>query len=147
MSPDDARLVADHLAILEVLARYARGVDTRRWAAVRACFTDDAVVEGTRAQGPVDDYLATMRVTLAPFVVTSHLITNPIVELQGDTASVESTCLALHWRSVDSERGAVDDMSMQVSFDDNFARGDDGWRIRRRTVTAAWTTQFVPPIS
>ncbi len=47
----DLQSVADKIEIHELLARYARGVDTHDWELWRSVFTDDAVVDGPSATG------------------------------------------------------------------------------------------------
>ena len=48
----------DREHIAKVPRAYSRGVDRRDWALVRACFSEDCFVDGSRASAPIDDYLA-----------------------------------------------------------------------------------------
>ena len=58
--------------IAKVPRAYSRGVDRRDWALVRACFADDAYVDGSRASAPIDEYLAGLIPGVEHFPVTMH---------------------------------------------------------------------------
>jgi hypothetical protein len=67
-----------------------------------------------------------------------HSITNPIIELDGDRAFVESQFDSTHRLALDDE-GAVD-RRVQGRYLDVFARRDGRWRIlhRRIVIDATW---------
>ena len=45
----DVQALADRLAIHELLARYARGVDEKDWELYRSVFTEDATIDYSSA--------------------------------------------------------------------------------------------------
>ena len=49
----DAQAVQDKLEIHELMARYARGVDTKDWELWKSVFTPDALVDYSSAGAPV----------------------------------------------------------------------------------------------
>lgn len=93
------------LAVLEaadasrtVLYDYAAAVDSRDWARLRACFTDDAVMAmGTDEIRGADSIVTSLRGMLPDEFVTQHLLVNPrVVSNDGTSVIVESTIYYLH---------------------------------------------------
>jgi SnoaL-like domain len=83
----------DRLEIQDLLARYARGVDTKDWALWRTVFTPDAHIDYRSAGGIEGDREAVakwLEESLAAFPMTQHFITNIECELDGDTAKVRA---------------------------------------------------------
>lgn len=126
----------DRAAIRDVLLRYARGVDRRDLALVRTCFTPDCAYEGTLARGTITDALARLEDRLGHYTGTMHLMGNQLIELDGDTATSETPCVAYH--RVARVAGAVADFVTGVRYLDELARDGDHWRIRRRAVRLDW---------
>ena len=80
------------------MARYAACIDDQQWEQYRRCFTGDAEFSGF-AEGlirGVDDWMAFVRETLAPYRRTQHLIGLPLVELDGDKAAARTPLQARH---------------------------------------------------
>ena len=77
---------------LEVLRafpqRYARAVDERDHDALVALFDPDGSVDGTRGQQPVSDYLESMRAMPRAYNGSTHLMGDPLIELEAGVADV-----------------------------------------------------------
>ncbi len=89
----DAQAVEDQLEIHELLARYARGVDTRDWELWQSVFTADALVDYSSAGAPVGkpaEVAAWLEAGLQVVPMTQHLISNIEVALDGDRAKVRA---------------------------------------------------------
>jgi hypothetical protein len=85
----DVQDVADKIEIQELLARYARGVDTHDWQLWRSVFTDDAVVDYSRsgiASGSRDEIAGVLEQAFEGIPWATHHITNIEIELDGDRA-------------------------------------------------------------
>jgi 3-phenylpropionate/cinnamic acid dioxygenase small subunit len=85
--------VADKLEIHELLARYARGVDTHDWELWKSVFTEDAVVDYSQSGvlcGSRDEVAAFLAEGFATIPWATHHITNIEVELDGDRAEVRA---------------------------------------------------------
>src|SRR5262249_60795868 len=83
----DMQAVADKLEIHELLARYARGVDTKDWALYRSVFTPDATIDYTSAgavAGPRDEVAAWLEAGVVNIPMTPHFISNIEVEAARD---------------------------------------------------------------
>ncbi len=118
--------------------RYARGVDRRDWAAVRACFADGAIVEGTRTQGPVDEYLAALRPGVERYVATMHVMANQLVEVDGDRGALETYAVAFHWAASPAGAPHADNLVVGVRYHDDVARHGEDWLITHRRVSGDW---------
>ncbi len=141
----EVRALADRRAVADVVLAYARGVDRRDWAAVRACFEEDAVVEGTVHQAPLEPYLRSLVEGVEHFPATMHFMGNQLVEVEGDTAEVETYAVAFHWMG--DPPGAPHDGNLVVGvrYLDRLVRSPGGWRIRLRRVSSEWRRGSYPP--
>jgi len=132
----DARLrpaaALDRLAIRDLLYRYARGVDRRDVAAVRACFTPDCRYDGALASGTVADMLAALPAAMARYERTMHFMGEPAVDLDGDAARSETPTVAYHMLP---EGGGM--RVVHVVYRDSLRRTGAGWRIVERNVRRA----------
>ena len=126
-------LAADRDAIRDLLARYTYSGDRGRVAELAACFAADGVLEfpGNTATGP-----ATIVAALsggagtrnpAPTFVRHH-ITNPLIEVDGDTASARS------YFTVHTDIGP----DHSGTYSDRLVRAADGWRFAHRLVRIDW---------
>jgi 3-phenylpropionate/cinnamic acid dioxygenase small subunit len=89
----DTQAVQDTLEIHVLLARYARGVDTKDWELWRSVFTADALLDYSSAGAPVGspaDVGAWLEQGLKVVPMTQHFISNIEVELSGDRAKVRA---------------------------------------------------------
>ena len=83
----------DKIEIQELLARYARGVDTRDWELWKSVFTEDAVLDYTSAGIPLgtrDETAAIFSQAFTGITWAQHFITNIEVDLDGDRAKVRA---------------------------------------------------------
>ena len=85
----DLQQVHDKIEIGELLARYARGVDTHDWDLWRAVFTPDAVLDYSSAGIPAgsrDDIATMFEAAFETIPMAMHYISNIEIELDGDRA-------------------------------------------------------------
>ena len=89
--------VADRLAILDLLARYTRGVDRCDLVVLSAVWAPDAVVDygagATDAAAWAEGLVAALQ---THFLRTQHMLGQSIIDLDGDTARAETYCRAYH---------------------------------------------------
>jgi len=125
----------DHVAVLNLLHRYAELVDLGDFAGVGRLL-DDAVVTVEGVPGEQRGG-ATIQAVLEGWTRryadgtprTTHVLTNPIVEVDAEagTASIRSKYTVFQ---------QVDDLALQPiiagRYHDRFARSDDGWRFVAR---------------
>lgn len=130
------RSIEQRLAILEDVRaietlkwRYLRACDRKQPELVRACFTDDAVIdfEGFPMFTDPDSFVAIYRqYGCVPNIVDMHHGQNPIVEVAGDRAT---GWFDLFFFQIDTE--ARRHTQLAVSYDDEFVRQDGRWLIAR----------------
>jgi 3-phenylpropionate/cinnamic acid dioxygenase small subunit len=119
--------------IEDVLLRYASGIDQRDWALFRSCFADDCDADygdiGTwQSADAITNFMQEMHDPLGP---TLHRISNPVLKMNGaDEATARCYVDALVMGP-----GSTSVNRVAGYYDDNLARGADGWKITRRRFT------------
>jgi hypothetical protein len=89
----DLQGAADKIEIHELLARYARGVDTRDWELWKSVFTAEATVDYSRSGIPCgtrDEVAEVLRMAFEGIPWATHHISNIEVDLDGDRAKVRA---------------------------------------------------------
>jgi len=89
----DLQALHDKIEIRELLARYARGVDSKDWELWKSVFTPDATFDYSSAGAPVgsrDELAAWLERGMSTVPMTQHFITNVEIELDGDRAKVRA---------------------------------------------------------
>ncbi len=83
----------DKQEITEVLYRYARAVDRKDFDRVADCYFPDAIDNHGGYIGTVAGLIEDMKSRHATIDSSLHYVTNVLIDLDGDTADVESYCL------------------------------------------------------
>ena len=132
----DPRRLADVHAIEQVLYRYAVAIDTYDLDAFDEIFTPDAQLD-TSVTGTLTPagYRARCEEVLPGLDATHHLLANPLVTVDGDTATVRTYYQAQHARN-GCPGGSL--LMLGGWIDDELVRTADGWRIARRRGRAVW---------
>jgi hypothetical protein len=138
------RELRDRDEIGRLIRTYAHGVDRRDWSLVRSCFADDAEAQGSRSTGPIEPYLAALRPGVEFYPTTMHFMGNQLIELDGDTAHVETYAVAYHWKDEVAGTDHPENLVVGVRYLDTLQRRDEGWRITRRQVAPDWRTGPYP---
>jgi 3-phenylpropionate/cinnamic acid dioxygenase small subunit len=130
--------IADRFAIAEVLYRYSTALDTRDWALLHEVFTPDGVYRmGVRGEFTGPDAIAEkLQEVLGRLDATQHLIGNPMIVVEGDTARCSSYVRAQHYRTRHATGGNTLDMG--GTYVDELVRTEDGWRIAHRVLEITW---------
>jgi hypothetical protein len=136
----DLRALQDRLDIHELLARYARGVDTKDWDLYRSVFTDDAHIDYSSAgaaAGTRDEVTAFLEAAFEAIPWAQHYITNVEIDLDGDTAHV----LAMFFNPMQLP-GMNQPSSCGGFYHHDLVRTPDGWKSRRLVEESRW---FINP--
>jgi hypothetical protein len=122
-----------HLKVLELLARYAHGLDDGDVSAVLACFALDARADYNGGAISLNGHAE-----LEPFFKealgkpSTHLFSNTIVEVDGETATTRSSAVAFVTRTEGqvTVRGLV--------YETRCGRDGDEWKFRQLTHRLTW---------
>ncbi|MET0269253.1 MAG: nuclear transport factor 2 family protein [Sphingomonas sp.] len=140
-APDGLRALRDERDILRGLARFARVLDAKDWAALGDVFADEIAFDygqGERLGMPA--LAEQMRRYLDACGGTQHLLGSILVDPDGDRAVSRAYVQARHQRRGDGG-GAVFDSNGE--YVDRWERRAEGWRIVRRDVS--WATHGGDP--
>lgn len=123
----------DRSDIIDVLVRYATGIDRRDWPLFRTVFTDDCVLDYGQigSWNGVDAVTEFMDRVHAMAGHTMHRLSNHAIAVDGDTATARTY--------VDSLIMAQDNSSGVSGigfYDDDLVRTSSGWQVARRRFTA-----------
>lgn len=136
----DVSDLLDRSEISDVLARYARGVDRGDWELVRACYHPDARDDHGLYRGDVDGLLEFLQQLAGQLVGTTHHLGNHLIELNGDVAHVETSCLG--WYRTLGRTGAERSVAQGLRYLDRLERRDGTWAIDERVVVLDWEHIF-----
>jgi uncharacterized protein (TIGR02246 family) len=134
---DPVTLLADRLAISDLVHAYAQGVDRREPEAVARLFTEDGVFVAYATPGatePTSRSQGRAEITRAigmarHYKQTTHTVGNHLATVDGDRASGQTRMVAYH---VLGEEGAETLLVWHILYLDEYVRGTEGWRIRER---------------
>lgn len=139
--------MSDHDAIMNALARYARGVDERDFASVAALFTADASIDYAVGGGAVlkaGELAAWLGRSMAIFRMTQHHLGLPVIDMQGETARTRVPVIATHVQQ--RHDGSEVSATLYGTYNHDWARGGDGWRIRTLRFDSHYGIgAFLPP--
>jgi ketosteroid isomerase-like protein len=150
MADDSSRLreLEDKAEIADIINRYGDGVLRGDAEIITSCFGDDAVLDHGHGQtvNGRDAILAYFSnagespsgkavLTFDQKVGSSPVMSNILIELDGDTAHCESTCLAIHYGFTAGEGKVIIRGTRNI---DDLARTPQGWKITHRVHPAQW---------
>jgi ketosteroid isomerase-like protein len=145
--------LADRVALGELVAAYAHHVDRLDPDAIAELFCVDGVlaiydgdpsrVEPDRVRTGRQEIAEAMR-NLSRYDVTTHFLGQQSLQLDGDTATGETYCIAHHILSGGGERRA---RVLSMRYLDRFERNGERWLIAERRLVIDWSDERVLPPS
>jgi len=135
--------VDDIEAIKQLKARYFRTMDTKDWAAMRAVFSDDVVVDTTGSGGNViegaDEFMTFLRGTIGD-VVTVHQGHMPEITLISPTSASGIWALEDRLRYEDGS-----ELQGFGHYHETYEKTGTEWRIKTLTLTRLRMDVTAPP--
>lgn len=126
--------ISDRLEIQELLTRYSHAVDTRDWDALDLVFTPDATIDLSVFGGLSGDFAevrAFLKSSMPYFASYQHLITNIVLDIDGDTARGRTACI--NPMVIDRQDGSQPHVLFcGLWYRDRLVRTAQGWRIAER---------------
>jgi hypothetical protein len=140
---DQLQQFLDRQAITDLVSRYGLMVDSLRFRDATDLFTDGFVFEfptvryALKGGRRVDVVPAEMtsQLGMPPYEATQHVISNVLIELDGDTATVRANLIATHVHRV-AEPSSHFDLGGVYEF--TVRRTDAGWRLSGVKLTQVW---------
>ena len=132
-------LVADRLAISDLVHAYCQGVDRLDAEGVAALFTEDGTFVAYATPGatePTSRSEGRAAITKAigmarHYRQTTHTVGNHLATVDGDRARGETRVVAYH---VLGDEGAETLLVWHIRYLDDYVRGREGWRIKERVL-------------
>lgn len=130
--------MSDRDDIQELMARYGEAIDTKDYVGLAACFAPDANGQWAAMPEPVVGNVAIanfMKGILDRLEATTHMFTNFIIEVNGDTARMQAKIIAQHVR-----RGVPGGETLLAGgrYDAQVRRIDGQWKLSRVRGTSIW---------
>ena len=130
----------DRLALRNLVDSYAIGCDKRDIDILRSVFVDGGTntvhwLDRDPTSMTAPDDLERIPTGLARYDQTFHFVGNHRVQVDGDSASGDTYCIAHHITG-------KDDYVMHIRYEDTYVRTADGWRIGTRDLRLLWTANL-----
>jgi hypothetical protein len=144
MAKLDLEQLADQLELRQIAADYARGVDVPDGKRVADLFLSEGVLRICH-RGKVEpvgervgrEAIAKAMAGLTRYEKTMHVVANQYIDVNGDSATGETYCLAHHIREVEGK--GVMDYVMAIRYLDEYSRTGEGWKIAVRELQVEFT--------
>lgn len=128
---DDLRVVSDHLAIQQALARYCRGIDRLDRAMLESAYWPDGHDDHVVFAGSAPEFIDWALEHLRSDIATWHCLGHSLIVLNGRRAAVETYFQAR------SRRRTADNEIISISsgrYVDEFEERSGEWRVLNRRV-------------
>ena len=130
-------LIADRIALQDVLLKYAAGVDERDFDLYRSCFADDVEVLGFGEETVhgADNWLEFVKAALEQYGATQHMLGPQLATVSGNSATTRTDVQALHY--LKERKGAT--LTLWATYKSNMRRIDGEWKIIRHELVSRGT--------
>ena len=128
-------------AITRLRYLYAQSIDTRDWTQLRSIFTDEISMDFTSYSGgspatlAADDWVEGLKPLFTGLSATQHVMTNPLIEVDGEQATQRMYMKAEHFYQED---GGMSEFAIGGYYDDQLIYADRRWLICGVTLTVLW---------
>ena len=132
---------ADYNEIVRRRYEYALGIDTRDFDLLRSVFTDRITMDFEDYSGQpaatleADDWVAGCKVLFTGLDATQHVMSNPMVDIDGDTARCRMYMKAEHFFR--NDQGDAD-FALGGYYEDRLEKRDGRWLINAVTLKIFW---------
>lgn len=135
----ELQALLDKKAIEEVLVLYLRGCDRADISLVEQAYHPDGWEDhGGTFNGPASEWVDLVRERLPKMGLINHLMTNLMIDLDGDKATAEAYILTASRLRVKGEWFDTRTLARTV---DQFEKRGGAWKIARRTMAWEWNEE------
>ncbi len=133
----DLQTVADRIALMDVMLRYAKGVDQRDMALYASVFADDVEVVGFGAETyhGRDAWVTYVKKALEAFGPTQHMLGPQLATIDGDTAHCRTDVQALHYLKAEPNKT----LTLWATYNTDMKRIGGAWKITRHQLVSRGT--------
>ena len=132
--------ISDHVEINQLIQRYGRALDEKKSDLLKTVFAPDAelvyLLGEQMIKLPMSESDNLFKKFLTKCYWTSHLISNPVLEIRGDTAGSRSHVTATHIQI--KQDGSQNIWIVSGAYEDELVRLSGGWRIKKRIANAPY---------
>jgi 3-phenylpropionate/cinnamic acid dioxygenase small subunit len=131
------------LELLQLMARFATGIDTCDWVLYRSVFTEEIDLDysswrpESRGRWRADDWVARAARVFPGLTATRHALSNVTVFVDDKSARVRANVCADHVL-IDGDGTHV--FTLNGFYDDRCVPTDDGWKISGKRLVVQWCT-------
>ena len=141
MNDSAVNLLADKLAIIELINSFGMSIDLRDWDSFRCLFTeqvefDYSSIGEIAGNLRADNIVKTASKDLGGFQTTQHLITNHLVEIENDIATCKAHVRAMHFLPNKEQESLLE---MGGYYTAKLVRLDSDWKIKSWKFTVLWS--------
>jgi len=125
----DLQDVADRIALMDVMLKYAKGVDQRDMALYASVFADDVEILGFGSEiyHGRDAWVAHVAEALKAYGPTQHMLGPQLAEVSGDTAHCRIDVQALHYLIDEPNKT----LTLWATYNTDMKRVNGEWKIAR----------------
>lgn len=138
-NPEELTALLEREKIRDCIVRLARGEDRRDPAAITAAYWPDSTTDYGVFRGSFDEYLAWVTPGSPAIPVTQHVLGQSLIELDGETARVETHVTSYHRIDTGEEHR---DTVIGGRYLDRLEKRGRAWRIAERTMLYDWYQDF-----
>jgi uncharacterized protein (TIGR02246 family) len=133
----DLQTVADRIALMDVMLKYAKGVDQRDMALYASVFADDVEVVGF---GPDtyhgrDAWVNYVTEALKAYGPTQHMLGPQLATVDGDTAHCRTDVQAMHYMKAEPNKT----LTLWATYNTDMKRVNGEWKIARHHLESRGT--------
>jgi ketosteroid isomerase-like protein len=131
------QLVADRIALMDVMLKYAKGVDERDMALYRSVFADDVQVVGFARNDihGASEWMTFVERALAQYGATQHMLGPQLATVSGDTAHCRTDVQALHYMKDKPNTTLM----LWATYESDMRRVNGEWKIARHQLVPRGT--------
>ena len=134
---DSLQYVADRIACMDVMLKYAKGVDNRDMALYRSVFADDVLVTGfgPNEYNGGDAWTAYVTQALLAYGPTQHMLGPQLATIDGDNAQCRTDVQAHHYL----KDKPTTTLTLWATYETDMKRVKGEWKISRHKLVSRGT--------
>jgi hypothetical protein len=135
----------DGFDVINVISRYFQFCDAKDFDGMRSLWTDVVTVDyggvfPLEGQVEADALKRTMAEVIGPIPLTQHMVTTPVADVEGDTATARFHLEALHHHPGLGKDGRTTDWTLYARNVIGLRRMPDGWKVSSEHLTVVHQT-------